>query len=143
MSTEHELREEIARLQKKLEHAQSWMTRQVEESRVQRITLLSKTFLFWEKIVFFAQKAKKFNLFRKKYTVMDLWKKRFEAFVAGAAIILFWRGIWNLADLYLFPQYETLSAFISLLIGAGLMIMMKNFVNQFLDEAVEEAGEYE
>jgi hypothetical protein len=83
------------------------------------------------------------HIFRKKYTILDIWKKRFEAFMTGSAIILFWRGIWNLADLYLFPLSPELSAFASLIIGMGILIIMKNFINQFIDDAVEEAEEFE
>ncbi|MBP6981750.1 hypothetical protein KBB25_03175 [Candidatus Gracilibacteria bacterium] len=84
-----------------------------------------------------------FHIFRKRPTLIDLWKSRFEAFLVGAAIILFWRGIWNLADEYLFPDHPTLSAFASLMIGMGILILSKNFVNQFIDDAVEEAEEFE
>ncbi len=80
-----------------------------------------------------------FHLFKHHYSKFELWAKRFEAFFMGAAIILFWRGIWNLADHYLFPDNSNLSAFASLLIGMWLMILMRGFVNQFLDDAVEEA----
>ena len=79
------------------------------------------------------------KLFHHRYTRLEIWQKRFEAFLMGAAIILFWRGIWNLADHYLFPDNSNFSAFASLCIGMGLMILMRGFVNQFLDEAVEEA----
>lgn len=81
--------------------------------------------------------------FRKKHTLAELWRSRLEAFLVGAAIILFWRGIWNLADEYLFPDHPTLSAFASLTIGMGILILSKNFVNQFIDDAVEEAEEFE
>lgn len=84
-----------------------------------------------------------FRLFHHKTTLLELWEKRVEAFFVGAAIILFWRGIWNLADHYLFPDHSDISAFASLFIGLGILVLSKNFVNQFLDEAVEEADEYE
>ncbi len=80
-----------------------------------------------------------FHFFKHHYSFWEIWKKRFEAFLVGAAIILFWRGIWNLADHYLFPGHPDISAFASLLIGMSLMILTRSFVNQFLDEAVEEA----
>lgn len=83
------------------------------------------------------------KLFRHKPTIADLWKSRIEAFLIGAAVILFWRGIWNLADHYLFPDTPNLSAFASLVIGVGILMLSKNFVNQFIDDAVEEADEYE
>ncbi len=84
-----------------------------------------------------------FRLFHRKTSLLELWEKRIEAFFVGAAIILFWRGIWNLADHYLFPDSSNLSAFASLAIGLGILVLSKKFVNQFLDEAVEEAEHYE
>ncbi|MBP9779613.1 hypothetical protein KBD33_03275 [Candidatus Gracilibacteria bacterium] len=79
-----------------------------------------------------------FGLFRHRYTVWEIWKKRIEAFVVGAAIILFWRGIWNLADIYLYPDSANISAFASMFIGMGLLILTRSFVSQFLNETVEE-----
>lgn len=79
-----------------------------------------------------------FHFLKHRYTYAEIWEKRIEAFLVGAAIILFWRGIWNLADHYLFPDTPNLSAFASLIIGGGILILSKNFVSQFLDEAVEE-----
>lgn len=83
------------------------------------------------------------RLFRHKPTLKDLWKSRIEAFLVGAAVILFWRGIWNLADHYLFPNYSDLSAFASLIIGLTILMLSGHFVNEFIDDAVEEADEYE
>ena len=84
-----------------------------------------------------------FHIFRKHPTRTDLWKSRFEAFCVGSAIILFWRGVWALADQFLFPDHATISAIASLFIGLGILILSKNFVNQFIDDAVEEAEEFE
>jgi hypothetical protein len=83
------------------------------------------------------------RVFKRKPTLFHLWKARVEAFLVGSAIILFWRGIWNLADHYLFPDHSNLSAFASLFIGVGILILTHKFVNQFIDDAVEEAGELE
>lgn len=79
-----------------------------------------------------------FHFFKHHYSKFELWAKRLEAFFVGTAIILFWRGIWNLADHYLFPGYSDISAFASLVIGLGILILSRNFVNQFLDEAIED-----
>lgn len=57
------------------------------------------------------------KFFRHHYTIWEVFIKRVEAFFVGAAIILFWRGIWNLADHYLFPGYSNISAIASLVIG--------------------------
>jgi Fuseless len=83
------------------------------------------------------------KIFRHKQTLREVWRDRIKAFLIGAGIVLFWRGIWNLADHYLFPNHPDISAFASLAIGLGILILSHNFVNQFLDEAVEEAGELE
>ena len=37
--------------------------------------------------------------------------------IIAFAIILFWRGIWGLMDLYLFPKNNMLSYIISIIIG--------------------------
>ncbi len=84
-----------------------------------------------------------FHIFRGHPTRTDLWKSRLEAFLVGSAIILFWRGIWNLADNYLFPDHATLSSLASLGIGIGILVLTRHFVNQFIDDAVEEAEEFE
>ena len=83
------------------------------------------------------------NLFRKNPTRRDLWESRFEAFLVGAGIILFWRGIWDLADIYILPGYPVYSAIVSMLIGMGILMLTRNFVNQFIDDAVEEAEKFE
>lgn len=83
------------------------------------------------------------HIFHKKHTRIELWKSRIEAFLVWSAIILFWRGIWNLADNYLFPDHPVESAFASLFIGMWILILSRNFVNQFIDDAVEEAEEFE
>ncbi len=43
------------------------------------------------------------------------------AFAFAFAFVLFWRGTWLLADIFLFPKNQVLSALISLL--AGLIIL--------------------
>ncbi|MDD2693600.1 MAG: hypothetical protein PHY14_01580 [Candidatus Gracilibacteria bacterium] len=83
------------------------------------------------------------RLFHHKPTPRDIWRQRLEAFFVGAAVILFWRGVWNLADHYLFPSNPNISAFASLVIGMGILILSRRFVNEFIDDAVEEAERFE
>ncbi len=83
------------------------------------------------------------HIFKKKHTRLELWKSRLEAFLVGSAIILFWRGIWNLADQFLFPHNPFYSSLASLFIGIWILMLTRNFVNQFIDDAVEEAEEFE
>jgi len=40
---------------------------------------------------------------------------------AGVAIIMFWRGLWGLMDLYLFPGNPALSYFISAIAGITII----------------------
>ncbi len=39
----------------------------------------------------------------------------------GLAIILFWRGIWNLLDMYLFPNNHLLSNLICVIAGVVML----------------------
>jgi len=53
---------------------------------------------------------------------MNIWKKRLFALIIGTAVILFWRGIWGLADKLLFPNNYLLSSTVSVI--AGLLILL-------------------
>lgn len=46
------------------------------------------------------------------------------------AIISFWRGIWGLMDLYLFPNNHTLSLWISVLIGLIVLYITKHIIGE-------------
>ena len=64
-------------------------------------------------------------------------KKTFEIrlvspLITGAAIIAFWRGLWGLMDLYLFPQNEVLSYLVSAFLGILIL-----YLNDF---SLEELG---
>jgi len=56
----------------------------------------------------------------------------------GTGIILFWRGIWLLADTYLYPSHAGVSATISLFVGILILLLTRSFVKQFLGEMQEE-----
>jgi len=69
---------------------------------------------------------------------MEMFKKlkknhpNINAIIIGLAIIIFWRGVWGLMDLYLFPDNETLSYIISLLVGLFIL-----FINDFRLKEIE------
>jgi len=44
------------------------------------------------------------------------------ALLIGIAVVSFWRGVWGLMDLYLFPENQTISFIISLFIGLSILI---------------------
>ena len=45
------------------------------------------------------------------------------AILIGSAVISFWRGLWGLMDIYLFPQNPALSFSISAIIGLIILII--------------------
>lgn len=49
--------------------------------------------------------------------------KIFFAIIIGFAVIAFWRGLWGLMDIYLFPNNYTLSLWISMLIGIAILLL--------------------
>ncbi|MFH1325180.1 MAG: hypothetical protein ABIH49_00220 [archaeon] len=48
------------------------------------------------------------------------------------AIISFWRGIWGLMDIYLFPNNYTLSLFLSVLIGVIILYSTENLIKKLI-----------
>lgn len=46
--------------------------------------------------------------------------------ITGLAIVIFWRGAWGLADIYLFPENLALSYTVSTILGLVLL-----FINDF------------
>ena len=49
-------------------------------------------------------------------------RKYLRALLIAVGAILLWRGIWTLADLYLFPHKMWISGIISVIIGLALLI---------------------
>lgn len=43
------------------------------------------------------------------------------AVVIALAVISFWRGVWGLMDIYLFPESAEMSFLVSILIGLGIL----------------------
>jgi hypothetical protein len=59
-------------------------------------------------------------------------KKVVFTIIAAFAIISFWRGIWGLLDLYLFPNNYELSYWISLFIGILILFLTKNLIKKLV-----------
>ena len=57
-------------------------------------------------------------------------KKVFYTVLLGFAIVAFWRGVWGLMDLYLFPNNYTLSLWISVFIGVIILYLTKNLIDK-------------
>jgi len=48
------------------------------------------------------------------------------------AVILFWRGIWGLADFYLFPNNYHLSLWVSLGIGLLILLLVEDAIKEII-----------
>lgn len=48
------------------------------------------------------------------------------------AVVFFWRGVWGLMDLYIFPDNLTLSYIISLVIGLGILTSTRMLYDQLI-----------
>ncbi|HEA46640.1 MAG TPA: hypothetical protein ENH99_02560 [Candidatus Pacearchaeota archaeon] len=56
----------------------------------------------------------------------------FSAVVIGFAVISFWRGIWGLMDLYLFPNNYELSLWVSVLMGVVILYFTKHLIDELI-----------
>ncbi|MBD3304070.1 hypothetical protein GF343_02915 [Candidatus Woesearchaeota archaeon] len=45
------------------------------------------------------------------------------AVIIGFAVISFWRGVWGLLDIYLFPDNYALSLWVSVIIGIAVLVI--------------------
>ena len=66
---------------------------------------------------------------RKKKT-----KSLLLALIVGIGIILFWRGVWQLTDTYLFPNNYELSNWISLIAGLLILLSTNRLIKNWLYE---------
>jgi len=65
----------------------------------------------------------------KKESEKENLKKIFYILLIAFAIISFWRGIWQLSDLYLFPNNYVLSNLASLFVGIIILYFTKHLVD--------------
>ncbi len=89
---EKELLEEVSILKDKLDHAQKWMNRQVQETSTSNKGFFERLkkkpslfehmlrFVYKVNIVDIIHRIRKFHLFHRHYSFVEIWKKRFEAF---------------------------------------------------------------
>ena len=68
----------------------------------------------------------------KKKKGMSRYKKISYALLIGIAVISFWRGIWGLSDLYLFPSNKTISLSISVIIGLVILIFTRKAIRELM-----------
>jgi len=56
-----------------------------------------------------------------KITKMKLHHQTIFSLIIGTAVIAFWRGVWGLMDIYLFPSDLQISLWSSVIIGLGIL----------------------
>lgn len=54
--------------------------------------------------------------------------------MVGSGVILFWRGIWLITDVYLFPSNHLWSGIASIIIGIMILVFTKSLVSQLVGE---------
>lgn len=63
-------------------------------------------------------------------------KRNLEVLLLVVAVVLVWRGVWGLTDLYLLPDYPALSFSLSVLVGLALLYFhdpKKRSVDELID----------
>ncbi|MFZ2151124.1 MAG: hypothetical protein WAZ12_05290 [Candidatus Absconditicoccaceae bacterium] len=70
--------------------------------------------------------------------IKGLRKKRsnMNIFLTTAAVVMIWRGVWELLDIYLFPNNRVVSLMIGMIIGIFLLFVDNEKLDE-LDEKVE------
>ena len=60
--------------------------------------------------------TKQYKKFKKKHKVIHL-------LIVSTAIVMLWRGIWGLLDLYLFADNQTISYFVSVMVAFAILYL--------------------
>lgn len=60
-------------------------------------------------------------------------RKVIYALIIGFAVVSFWRGVWGLQDLYLFPENLVWSFFASILLGIIILYFTKHLVDRWIN----------
>ena len=64
----------------------------------------------------------------KKFQKIGYFRQIIFAMIVGFAIVAFWRGVWGLLDIYLFPTNVALSMWVSIVIGVIILIVTHDLV---------------
>jgi hypothetical protein len=60
------------------------------------------------------------------------WDKIIGALVIAFAVISFWRGLWGLWDVYVFPGNYVLSLWVSVIVGLVILFWNRRIIDQFI-----------
>ena len=59
-------------------------------------------------------------------------KKTLEILLVAFAVISFWRGVWGLMDLYLFPNNHIISFTISIIVGLVILYTTESVFDKLI-----------
>ncbi len=59
-------------------------------------------------------------------------RKPLRIIIDAVAVIIFWRGVWGLFDLYIFPENQLFSYIASICIGTLLMLVDGRGINELI-----------
>ncbi|MCD4666410.1 hypothetical protein K8R47_01210 [archaeon] len=59
-------------------------------------------------------------------------KKIPQVLIIGTAVVLFWRGVWGLADTFIFPNNYLFSSLVSVLIAIIVLFFTKHLIKELL-----------
>jgi hypothetical protein len=59
-------------------------------------------------------------------------KKILMAVAIAFAVISFWRGVWGLMDIYIFPNNYDLSLWISLILGLIILVLSHHAIKELM-----------
>ena len=68
----------------------------------------------------------------KKFHKMKTKGQILFALLIGFAVVSFWRGVWELQDIYLFPENHELSLWTSLIIGIVILASTHYVVKELI-----------
>ena len=68
----------------------------------------------------------------KRISDINYWKKVIYALIIGIAIVWFWRGVWQLTDIYLLPNNYKLSNWISLILAIVILIITQKALKKLM-----------
>lgn len=59
-------------------------------------------------------------------------KKVFYALLIAFAIVSFWRGVWGLMDIYVYPNTPVMSFVLSIIIGVIILYLTENLIERLI-----------
>jgi len=69
---------------------------------------------------------------KKETKEIKRYKKIFYALLIGIAVVSFWRGVWGLSDIYLFPSNQILSLSSSVVIGLLILFSTHKIIRELM-----------